>query len=199
MKAALNGVPQLSTMDGWWEEGFNGHNGWAIAAQPGTSAADEDAAAADQLYELLETAVGAGFYNRDTNGLPQRWIQMMRTRCARRGAVRVAAHAGGVRAGLLRAVDPGGDRAGRGADRVRRGTVQGMVKGTGTVWCRGAGWRSGCTLRLTSVARRHVERAYDFRSWRVSDPPMAALHSRPYHASCGNRRGAGARRSPADD
>jgi len=78
MKAALNGVPQLSTMDGWWEEGFNGHNGWAIAAQPGSSAADEDASAADQLYELLETSVVPAFYSRDANGLPQRWIQMMR-------------------------------------------------------------------------------------------------------------------------
>ncbi|MDQ8154494.1 MAG: alpha-glucan family phosphorylase, partial [Gemmatimonadota bacterium] len=78
MKAALNGVPQLSTMDGWWEEGFNGHNGWAIAAQPGENTVEEDAAAADQLYDLLETAVVPTFYTRDANGLPQRWIHMMR-------------------------------------------------------------------------------------------------------------------------
>jgi len=78
MKAALNGVPQLSTVDGWWEEGFNGHNGWAIAPQPGDSVQEEDAAAADQLYELLETEVVPMFYARDANGLPQRWIHMMR-------------------------------------------------------------------------------------------------------------------------
>ncbi len=78
MKAALNGVPQLSTMDGWWEEGFNGHNGWAIAPFPGDSIAEEDAAAADQLYDLLETSVVPMFYTRDVNGLPQRWIQTMR-------------------------------------------------------------------------------------------------------------------------
>jgi starch phosphorylase len=78
MKAALNGVPQLSTMDGWWEEGFNGHNGWAIAPQPGEGAAEEDAAAAEQLYDLLETSVVPMFYARDAAGLPQRWIQMMR-------------------------------------------------------------------------------------------------------------------------
>ena len=78
MKAALNGVPQLSTMDGWWEEGFNGRNGWAIDTQPGASTAEEDASAADQLYELLETAVVPAFYNRDANGLPLRWAQMMR-------------------------------------------------------------------------------------------------------------------------
>ncbi len=78
MKAALNGVPQLSTVDGWWEEGFNGHNGWAIAPQPGDNTTEEDAAAADQLYELLETEVVPMFYTRDANGLPQRWIHMMR-------------------------------------------------------------------------------------------------------------------------
>jgi starch phosphorylase len=78
MKAALNGVPQLSTMDGWWEEGFNGHNGWAIASLPGENTAEEDASAADQLYELLETSVVPMFYTRDASGLPQRWIQMMR-------------------------------------------------------------------------------------------------------------------------
>ncbi|MBW7933887.1 MAG: alpha-glucan family phosphorylase, partial [Gemmatimonadaceae bacterium] len=78
MKAALNAVPQLSTVDGWWEEGFNGHNGWAIAPQPGEGAAEEDAAAADQLYELLETEVVPMFYSRDASGLPARWIQTMR-------------------------------------------------------------------------------------------------------------------------
>ncbi|HEY3287209.1 MAG TPA: alpha-glucan family phosphorylase [Gemmatimonadaceae bacterium] len=78
MKAALNGVPQLSTLDGWWEEGFNGHNGWAIAPEPGEGVAEDDAAAAGQLYDLLETAVVPMYYNRDVNGLPQRWIQVMR-------------------------------------------------------------------------------------------------------------------------
>ena len=52
MKAALNGVPQLSTLDGWWEEGFTGKNGWAIPkARPDEEA---DAADAEQLYQLLE-------------------------------------------------------------------------------------------------------------------------------------------------
>ncbi len=78
MKAALNGVPQLSTVDGWWEEGFNGHNGWAITAQAEGGTLDEDSAAADQLYELLETSVVPMFYNRDAQGLPQRWIRTMR-------------------------------------------------------------------------------------------------------------------------
>jgi starch phosphorylase len=78
MKAALNGVPQLSTMDGWWEEGFNGHNGWAIAPEPSAGAASDDAAAADQLYELLETEVVPTYYTRDAGGLPPRWIHTMR-------------------------------------------------------------------------------------------------------------------------
>ena len=78
MKAALNGVPQLSTVDGWWEEGFNGHNGWAIAPLPGDRTADDDAGAADQLYELLETEVVPLYYTRDASDLPQRWIHVMR-------------------------------------------------------------------------------------------------------------------------
>jgi starch phosphorylase len=48
MKAALNGVPQLSTLDGWWAEGFDGGNGWAIPAA--AAGADGDAADAERLY-----------------------------------------------------------------------------------------------------------------------------------------------------
>ncbi len=70
--------PQLSTVDGRWDEGFNGHNGWAIAPLPGDSTADDDAGAADQLYELLETEVVPLYYTRDASDLPQRWIQVMR-------------------------------------------------------------------------------------------------------------------------
>ncbi|WP_396213549.1 alpha-glucan family phosphorylase [Gemmatimonas sp.] len=75
MKAALNGVPQLSTIDGWWEEGYEGNNGWAI--EPGV---DDDAGmnTANRLYELLEQEVVPRFYDRDKSELPRRWLMMMK-------------------------------------------------------------------------------------------------------------------------
>jgi starch phosphorylase len=86
MKAGLNGVPQLSTLDGWWEEGYDGTNGWAI---PRASEADDteatDAADAEALYALLENEVVPLFYERDDAGVPTAWVERMRN------AIRVAA------------------------------------------------------------------------------------------------------------
>jgi len=76
MKAALNGVPQLSTMDGWWAEGYDGHNGWAIPAAP--AGADADAADAEQLYRLLEDEVVPRFYTRDARDVPLAWVEKMK-------------------------------------------------------------------------------------------------------------------------
>ena len=75
MKAALNGVPQLSTIDGWWEEAYDGTNGWAIG-QAGV--VDDDAVTADTLYTLLETEVVPRFYRRDEAGLPREWLVTMK-------------------------------------------------------------------------------------------------------------------------
>ena len=75
MKAALNGVPQLSTIDGWWEEGYEGNNGWAITPDVDD---DEGTRAADRLYTLLETDIVPRFYERDHNDLPRRWIGTMK-------------------------------------------------------------------------------------------------------------------------
>ncbi len=79
MKASLNGVPHLSIGDGWWAEGFNGRNGWLIESQanPDDNAA-VDAADANALYELLETEVVPAFYDRDSRGLPRKWIAIVR-------------------------------------------------------------------------------------------------------------------------
>ncbi|MEO8030179.1 MAG: alpha-glucan family phosphorylase [Gemmatimonadota bacterium] len=76
MKAALNAVPQLSTLDGWWQEGFAGQNGWAVPlAQPGE---DADAADVGRLYGLLEEQIVPRYYQRDGNGLPGAWIGVMK-------------------------------------------------------------------------------------------------------------------------
>ncbi len=74
MKAAMNGVLNLSILDGWWPEGYDGFNGWAIGA--GTSHADParaDAADADALYALLETEVAPLYYQRNGSDVPLEW------------------------------------------------------------------------------------------------------------------------------
>jgi len=69
MKAGLNGVPQLSTLDGWWSEGYDGSNGWAIPP---------DADDAEQLYRLLEQEVVPLYYDRDARGVPRGWVEKMK-------------------------------------------------------------------------------------------------------------------------
>ncbi|HEX9754765.1 MAG TPA: alpha-glucan family phosphorylase [Gemmatimonadales bacterium] len=86
MKAGLNGVPQLSTLDGWWEEGYDGTNGWTLpGTTPGLTTEEQDAADADALYRLLEDEIVPLFYDRDARGVPQGWVERMRD------AIRVAA------------------------------------------------------------------------------------------------------------
>ena len=78
MKSAFNGGLQLSVLDGWWAEAYNGHNGWAI---PGGVDPDHDAQDerdADTLHGLLANDVLPSFYERDDAGLPRRWTQLMR-------------------------------------------------------------------------------------------------------------------------
>ena len=76
MKAALNGVPQLSILDGWWAEGYDGRNGWAIPAAP--AGTDSDAADAEQLYRLLEEQIVPLYYARDERNIPTGWLDKMR-------------------------------------------------------------------------------------------------------------------------
>ena len=86
MKAALNGVPQLSTIDGWWEEGFDGSNGWALPRVPESLDIEEtDREDAAALYKVLEQEIVPAYYDRDARGVPLAWVERMRN------ALRVAA------------------------------------------------------------------------------------------------------------
>jgi len=79
MKAALNGALNLSVRDGWWDEWYDGENGWAIPSADGISDPDRrDDLEAHALYELIEKSVASRFYDRDSKGMPTRWLQMVR-------------------------------------------------------------------------------------------------------------------------
>ena len=79
MKSALNGGLNLSIRDGWWDEWYDGENGWAIPSASGV--ADEgrrDDLEAAALYDLLQKSVAPTFYERDEQAVPRRWIEMVR-------------------------------------------------------------------------------------------------------------------------
>ena len=77
MKAALNFVPQLSTLDGWWAEGFNGENGWALPLAEGSDS-EVDASDHDALFTMLEREIVPSFYERDEHGIPRAWVKRMK-------------------------------------------------------------------------------------------------------------------------
>jgi starch phosphorylase len=79
MKAALNGIPSVSILDGWWDEGYNGRNGWAIGDRtPEGDDAAQDADDADSLYRLLEEEIVPRFFALDADGVPRQWVATMR-------------------------------------------------------------------------------------------------------------------------
>ena len=79
MKAALAGGLNLSILDGWWDEWYDGSNGWAIPSADGVDDVDRrDDIEAQALYDLIEDEVATRFYDRDEHGLPLRWLEMVR-------------------------------------------------------------------------------------------------------------------------
>jgi glycogen phosphorylase len=77
MKVVLNGGLNLSVLDGWWIEGYDGETGWAIATPDADPDAQDDHDAT-ALYDLLEQQVIPLFYERDAAGLPGGWIGRMK-------------------------------------------------------------------------------------------------------------------------
>jgi starch phosphorylase len=83
MKAAQNGVPNISVLDGWWDEGYEGDNGWAIGGrEQNADEAAQDWSDAEDLYRLLEQELVPAYYDRDKAGIPRRWVEVMRNALA---------------------------------------------------------------------------------------------------------------------
>ncbi|MCC9078885.1 alpha-glucan family phosphorylase [Litorilinea aerophila] len=91
-KAALSGVPNFSVLDGWWVEGYDGTNGWAIGEEREYKDQEtQDEADALSLYSTLENEIIPLFYDRGADGVPHGWVQKMKNAirtCAPRFSMR---------------------------------------------------------------------------------------------------------------
>ena len=78
MKAALNGALNLSILDGWWDECYDGANGWAIdSADDDPDLERRDLREAGSLFAILENQVVRSFYDRGRDGVPSQWVEMV--------------------------------------------------------------------------------------------------------------------------
>jgi starch phosphorylase len=111
-KAALNGALNCSIRDGWWDEMFDGENGWAISSAVGLTDLDaRDRVEADSLFALLEEAIVPAFYERTQGPVPRRWVRRVKSSLASLGP-RVSA-ARMVREYVERLYEPTAERADR--------------------------------------------------------------------------------------
>lgn len=78
MKAVINGGLNLSVLDGWWAEAYDGTNGWALPGEVDPDPARQDDRDAATLYDLFEREIAPAFYDRDPAGLPRAWLARIR-------------------------------------------------------------------------------------------------------------------------
>jgi len=78
MKSAFNGGLQLSVLDGWWAEAYDGENGWALPGEVLDYPVAQDERDAQLLHAVLDNEVVPSFYERDARGLPVAWLARMR-------------------------------------------------------------------------------------------------------------------------
>ncbi len=79
IKAGMNGVLNLSILDGWWPECYNGNNGWAITAGDIYQDSElKDSVEANQIYDLFEEEILDLYYERDERDIPKQWVKMMK-------------------------------------------------------------------------------------------------------------------------
>jgi len=158
MKSALNGGLNLSILDGWWDEWYDGENGWAIPTADGVDDPDHrDDLEAAALYDLIETSVAARFYDRDAAGLPRRWLQMVRHTLATLGPKVLADRMVADYVGELYAPSARGSRS------LESAPDHGGAKEL-------AGWKSRVAGGWHSVRVDHVESGDVADSPQVGDP-----------------------------
>ncbi len=122
MKAALNGVLNLSILDGWWDECYDPAYGWAIpsAEEAGLDPGERDAREARSILDLIEHELAPRFYER-SDGLPRPWLEMIRQHAVRpRAPAAGDAHAARLRDGALPADGRDADRTGAGRPLARQ-------------------------------------------------------------------------------
>ncbi|HYI19959.1 MAG TPA: alpha-glucan family phosphorylase [Solirubrobacteraceae bacterium] len=85
MKSAVNGGLQLSVLDGWWAEGYDGTNGWALSGEEDADHGAQDHRDGAELHRLLEFEVAREFYERDAGGLPRAWLARVKASLATNG------------------------------------------------------------------------------------------------------------------
>ncbi len=78
-KASINGVINFSILDGWWAEGYNKKNGWAIGTNDEYDSYEaQDRADSESIYFLLENQIIPAYYHKDKNGMPTEWVKLMK-------------------------------------------------------------------------------------------------------------------------
>lgn len=78
-KASVNGVVNCSVLDGWWAEGYNTKNGWAIGTDAEYDSYEEqDMADSESIYNILENKIIPAYYNKDKNGISKDWMEYMK-------------------------------------------------------------------------------------------------------------------------
>ena len=162
MKAALNGALNLSIRDGWWDEWYDGENGWAIPSADGIADPDRrDDLEAHALYELIEKSVASRFYDRNAKNVPTRWIQMVRHTLATLGPKVLATRM--VRDYVRELYAPAAARRPRvPADGFARGEGAGGLARSG---CSPRGPACACSTSIRSCrARRQVGNALTLRA-----------------------------------
>ena len=161
MKVALNGGLNLSVRDGWWDEWYDGGNGWEIPTADGVDdPTRRDELEASALYELIAKSVAPLFYDADGDGVPQGWVEMLRHGLRSLGPLVQADRMVGDYVTNLYAPAAQASRAlasddkltAQGAGRVEGPRPAGLVRGAGRA-CRGR--------RRRAVPRRSARRAGD--------------------------------------